>query len=129
LETFIKQVLVVRRDLNMRKGKIGAQCAHASMKVLLQTEISRDSTTFSYEYTPVMVTWLNGDFTKVVVCVNSEDELRDIYQKALAEGIPTALIEDLGKTEFHGEKTPTVVAVGPDYAENVDRITAGLKLY
>ena len=31
----IKQVIVMRRDLNMRKGKMVAQGAHASMAVLL----------------------------------------------------------------------------------------------
>ena len=31
----IKQVIVVRKDLNMRKGKMCAQVAHASLKIFL----------------------------------------------------------------------------------------------
>jgi hypothetical protein len=36
----IKQVIVVRRDLNMRKGKLAAQVAHASMKFLIDNDES-----------------------------------------------------------------------------------------
>ena len=32
----VKQVLLYRRDLKMRKGKIAAQCAHASLAVFLR---------------------------------------------------------------------------------------------
>jgi len=145
----IKQVLVVRKDLNMRKGKIAAQCAHASMKVLLDAmkknrvqhfdavvhgasaepyESYTDWTLRVDDHTPLDL-WLNGSFAKICVSVNSEAELDDVYAKAQAAGIPCAMIIDSGRTEFHGQPTKTVVAIGPDYGSTkIDLITGGLPL-
>jgi len=127
----VKQVIVVRKDLNMRKGKIAAQAAHASMKVLLDSCIkSMDRRTYIMLAHPAnpWYHWLNGLFTKVVVGCDSEDELLDLYREASGEGIPTALITDAGKTEFHGEPTLTCIAIGPYYSEEIDEITGDLHL-
>jgi peptidyl-tRNA hydrolase, PTH2 family len=138
----IKQVIVARKDLNMRKGKLAAQVAHASIKVILDkmnkipySVMSHDYVTTKFvEYTldiPINTAlnkWLEGTFTKVVVGVNSEQELLDIEEKAKEKGILNAKIIDLGKTEFHGEPTVTCLAVGPNYSQEIDEITGHLKL-
>ncbi len=135
----VKQILVVRRDLNMRKGKIASQCAHASMKVFFdrmrkQPRESYPNSVLFFDFdwivdmTPEMIEWKEGIFTKICVSVDSETELLDIHEKAKAAGIPTALIQDCGKTEFNGVPTYTCVAVGPDTCEKIDPITGGLKL-
>ena len=130
----IKQVIVMRTDLNMRKGKMCAQAAHASMKVMLDlSSISENiSGTSSIDLvvplTAQMMNWLAGAFTKVVVGVPSSDELFQLLGAARAADIPCTLIEDNGNTEFHGVKTPTCIAIGPDDAEKIDAITGKLKL-
>lgn len=78
--------------------------------------------------TPAMTAWLGGRFTKVCVAVGSEVELDEIHARALAAGLPCALIVDAGKTEFHGVPTRTCLAVGPAWADEVDAITGGLPL-
>ncbi len=128
-----KQVLVVRKDLKMRKGKIAAQCAHASMKVLLDrmpgaAHGDRIARTLSYMTGSPLAAWLDGRFTKVCVYVESEDALLAIHQRAREAGIMTALIVDSGRTEFAGVPTKTVVAVGPDWSDAVDAITGELSL-
>ncbi len=125
-----KQVIVMRKDLNMRKGKMIAQGAHASMKVLLDRGVaSEDASTFSMTMTPAMVSWIvTGRFAKVCVGVQSEAELDDIVTRARAAGVPVALIVDSGKTEFHGVPTKTCCAVGPAWADEVDAITGALTL-
>jgi PTH2 family peptidyl-tRNA hydrolase len=75
-----------------------------------------------------MQEWLTTRFTKVVVQVNTEAELLEIYNKAKDAGLPCSLIQDSGATEFHGVPTHTAVAVGPDLAEKIDPITSQLKL-
>ena len=76
-----------------------------------------------------MIRWLNVDRSaKICVGVDSEQELIDIYNKAKAVGIICSLITDAGLTQFNGTPTKTVVAIGPDESEKIDKITGGLKL-
>ena len=91
----------------------------ASMRVILDTP---------QPYPAPMQAWLSGRFTKVVVRVDSEAELLEVYQKAKDAGLPCSLIQDSGATEFHGVPTYTAVAIGPDEAEKIDAITGQLKL-
>lgn len=119
--TMLKQVIVVRTDLNMRKGKIAAQVAHASMAAILpKGELTVTN--------PKAIEWLNGDFTKIVVGVSSEQELLAIYQQAVDQGLLCSLIQDSGRTEFKGVLTYTCVAIGADYSNVIDKITGHLKL-
>lgn len=132
----VKQVICVRKDLKMRKGKIAAQCAHASLKVFLdqgsfETQdkfTSNEKKIISIPLSDDMNTWLEGNYTKICVSVDSEQELLQIYQKAKDANILCSLITDLGLTEFKGVPTKTVVAIGPAKSEVLDPITKELKL-
>jgi PTH2 family peptidyl-tRNA hydrolase len=66
---------------------------------------------------------------KVTVKVGSEQELLDVYEKALGAGLVVHLITDRGLTEFGGVPTRTCLAVGPDYDDLIDPVTGGLELY
>ena len=119
----IKQIILYRRDLKMRKGKIAAQVAHASMKVFLDRATSSSPSSMTLHLTPDMATWVRSRFTKIVLSVEDEASLLRAYEEAKARGIPCALIMDSGKTEFHGQPTHTTVAIGPADAELIDPIT------
>lgn len=141
-----KQVIVMRTDLNMRKGKMVAQGAHASMKVLVdRLEWRGRRVEHVREYDPefadvvtfqevradvdeAMLAWLSGRFTKVCVKTKSEAELVEIYEAAKAAGLPCALIEDHGLTEFHGQVTKTCCAIGPAWSDAIDPVTGHLEL-
>jgi PTH2 family peptidyl-tRNA hydrolase len=129
-----KQVLVVRKDLRMRKGKIAAQCAHASLAVMLENmpqHTHSDGTvdrTLTYEPNTPWAAWLEGPFTKVCVSVDSERELDEVYEHAHRRGIAAVRIVDSGRTEFGGVPTKTVVAVGPGWVDEVDEVTGHLAL-
>ena len=65
---------------------------------------------------------------KVVVSVDSDEELIAL-NKALDETwIPHALITDSGLTEFHGVPTNTCLGIGPYEAEEIDKFTGNLPL-
>ena len=137
----VKQVIVIRKDLNMRKGKMAAQAAHASMLFLLNA-MKREGTTVDtinhrvYQdltlrifHNSVLEKWLlSGSFKKICVSVDSEEELLDICKKAAAIDIPVALITDSGLTEFDGVPTKTCAAIGPEEDEKIDVVTGNLKL-
>jgi PTH2 family peptidyl-tRNA hydrolase len=126
--TGTKQVIVMRKDLGMRKGKMIAQGAHASIKVFLDRKLlSSDRNMLMINLTDEMSTWVEGQFTKICVGVNSEKELLDVYRLAGAKKIPCAMIKDMGHTEFK-EPTYTCCAIGPAKAEDIDAITGNLQL-
>ena len=118
-----KQVIVMRRDLGMRRGKEIAQGAHASM-IWLALSIRQPG----YTFTEAERRWLDGAFTKVCVRVDSEEELLAVVQKAKEAGVLVQLCVDAGRTEFHGVPTPTCCAVGPDFPDRIDPITGHLRL-
>lgn len=124
----VKQVIVVRRDLNMRKGKIAAQVAHASMQFLLHRNFSSDPTVLVRTFNQAEYLWLSGLFTKVVAGVDSEEELRDLINQAKAHEVMVYEITDSGRTEFRGKPTLTCAAFGPDTSDRLDQITGHLKL-
>lgn len=146
-EVNIKQVIVMRKDLKMRKGKIAAQAAHASMGAILKMMTVQRDTLEEYQddNTPVVMEWttrtlhlptehlvnqwLDGSFTKICVTVNSEEELDEIYAMAEEASLPRCKIIDSGKTEFNGVATKTCCAIGPYRDVEIDKITGELPLY
>lgn len=118
-----KQVIVMRRNLGMRRGKEVAQGAHAAM-IWLTLRIREPG----FAFTDAERLWLDGAFTKVCVRAESEEELLGIVRAAHAAGVAALLCVDAGRTEFHGVLTPTCCAIGPDFPDRVDPITGHLKL-
>jgi len=98
-----KQVIVVRKDLKMRRGKEAAQVAHASLAALTDRLTFKGPLLFHADIPPVMVEWLNDSFAKIVVSCDSEEALFDLQKQAEAAGIINALIQDNGTTEFKEE--------------------------
>lgn len=122
-----KQVIVLRKDLNMRKGKMVAQGSHASLGAYFKaTEIP-----YSGALSPHAVnvySWLNDSLqTKVCVGVDSEEELLAVFKQAQDAGLPAKLVLDAGKTEF-SEPTYTAVGIGPAESSEIDKVTGKLKL-
>lgn len=107
----------------MRKGKLAAQAAHASLKVFLDRKTAESGGILTVPITEEMSAWINGTFTKIVLGVESEADLLRAHEAAVQAGIPSALIQDQGYTEFHGVPTYTTCAIGPDLSERIDSIT------
>jgi PTH2 family peptidyl-tRNA hydrolase len=128
-----KQMIILRKDLKMRKGKMIAQGAHASMKVFFDMMYwggTKRVAHYILELRPggAIWDWINGGFAKIAVSVDSEKELLSIYNQAKDAGLPVAIIRDSGRTEFHGVPTLTAVAIGPAWSDDIDPITKDLKL-
>ena len=129
----IKQVIVIRKDLGMRKGKMAAQAAHASMEAMRkivdiygEAECSR-SVAMAAEDSDILRKWLDEGMTKIVVGARSLDELIQLHYGAFYSCLPCGLIRDLGRTEF-GEQTLTALGIGPDHATEIDALTRDLPL-
>ena len=119
-----KQVLVVRRDLKMRRGKEIAQGAHAAS--MWQDQLIRHcvETQTVPTLSDAQRSWLYDGFaTKVVLQTPSEESLREVCAAAREAGLRVELVADAGKTEFGGVLTTTCCAIGPNESAAVDRVT------
>jgi PTH2 family peptidyl-tRNA hydrolase len=135
-----KQILVVRKDLNMRKGKIAAQCCHASMSFLTKgggvycnlgtgiPQVDYFMSSVEESHADEINHWLRNSFRKICVYVNSEEELEAVHQKALDSGLISHMITDNGATEFNGVKTKTCCAIGPHFCHKFEGLTDHLPL-
>lgn len=126
-----KQVIIARRDLKMSPGKLAAQVAHASMSFLvkrLETEHYYSRNYGRWQISTAERDWLDNSFTKIVLGVDSREELEAICKRAEG-GFEVHRIVDDGRTEFGGMKTFTCAAIGPQYGFLIDDITGHLRLY
>ena len=110
-----KQVIVVRNDLKLKKGKLAAQVAHASLGAFLKSRKS------------LREKWLKEGAKKVVVKVKDLKELLKIKKEAEKRRIPNSLVRDAGKTQLE-PGTITCLGLGPCKEETLDKLTGGLKL-
>ncbi len=129
-EAAIKQVIVIRRDLRMRRGKEIAQGAHASMAFLarrvarlLAAQNDESSAAPELELWGEARLWLVGHFTKVVLQAPDLETLRQVETESRARSLEVNVITDRGLTEFGGTPTVTALAIGPNHADAVDAVT------
>ena len=115
----IKQVLIIRTDLKMGKGKIAAQAIHASV-IATWDAMKHNKNWFDR--------WMKEGMKKVAVKVSSEEELSGLFQRAVKDKLPRALINDAGHTQLE-PGTATAVSIGPGPVSLIDPITKDLKLF
>lgn len=111
-----KQVILIRADLKLPKGKACAQCAHASVDAVLRSNKG------------TVKEWRSEGMAKVVLKVADEQELLRMNQQAKEAGLTTALITDAGRTVVE-PGTRTCVGIGPDEESRLDALFGKLKLY
>ncbi len=121
--TGYKQAIVLRKDIQMGKGKAAAQAAHASCEAVFLILDSHRS-----EWKSWLEQWRMTGQKKVVLRVENLEELLNIYEKAKLEGLPSSIVSDAGLTQLP-PGTRTAVAIGPAPENRVDKITGNLKLY
>lgn len=112
----MKLALVARTDLDMGRGKIAAQVAHAAVAAVLNGIGGA-----------VFQRWLEDGQPKVVLKVPDEDALTDVIGQARAARLPVEVVHDAGRTQIPAG-TLTCCAIGPAQAERIDAVTAGLGL-
>jgi peptidyl-tRNA hydrolase, PTH2 family len=112
----MKLVLVVRTDLEMGRGKIAAQVAHAAVAATLASLGGA-----------VFHSWLENGQPKVVLKAPTGELLNDIIGRARTAGVPVQVVHDAGRTQV-ASGTMTCCAIGPAPDDRVDAVTAGLSL-
>ncbi|MBI2583582.1 MAG: peptidyl-tRNA hydrolase [Candidatus Aenigmarchaeota archaeon] len=111
----LKQVIVLRADIKMSRGKAAAQAAHASVSALDDVPPS------------LLQLWKRQGQKKIVLKAKDRDELINLQDKCENLKIPHALISDAGLTEI-SRGTITALGIGPDKEERINKVTGSLSL-
>jgi|TARA_Y100000310_G_C20601814_1_gene773437 PTH2 family peptidyl-tRNA hydrolase len=111
----MKQVILIRQDLKLSKGKLAVQVAHASVEATLKSSKLK------------VKKWKEEGMKKVVLKVKDKSELFKYKKLSSDAGLINAVIKDAGKTEVK-PGTVTCMAVGPDKEESIDYVTDKLKM-
>ncbi len=114
-----KQVIIVRDDLNMSRGKLAGQVAHAAVAACKHPDCKQSELSL----------WFNDgkDQAKIILAASGEDQLMNIFAQAMLAELPFALVFDKGKTELPPD-TLTCLGIGPCEASRIDKITSKLPL-
>ncbi|MBI5158672.1 peptidyl-tRNA hydrolase [Candidatus Micrarchaeota archaeon] len=113
----VKQVIVVRKDLKIGKGKLAAHAAHASLEAYKKAKAKDEA---------AVEEWEAGGCKKIVVSVENEKELVELFERVKKE-IPSALIKDAGHTQIE-PGTITALGIGPWKEGKINEYTGKLKL-
>lgn len=111
----LKQVILVRQDLKLPKGKLASQAAHASVDAVLKSNKK------------LVKEWKSVGMKKVILKVKDLDELLKFEKEAKAHDLVTAIITDAGLTTVE-PGTTTCMAIGPDAEGKIDQVTGKLKI-
>ncbi|CAG7581773.1 MAG: gp36 [uncultured marine phage] len=140
MEREVRQTIVIRKDLGMRRGKEIAQGAHSSGAFLARRlrdhgEVKMEDLSIEKQM------WLQEKFTKICLIINhtrdkqgnitehAEDKMKKLFDDTSKAGLEVHIITDSGKTEFKGVPTITALCIGPNYKDDIDPFTKDLKLY
>jgi PTH2 family peptidyl-tRNA hydrolase len=111
----MKQVILIRQDLKMPKGKLAAQASHASVDAVLNSDKIK------------IERWKNQGGKKLILKVKDINELKKYFNRAKKEKLVTVIIKDAAKT-FFKKSVVTCIAIGPDEDSKIDSITKELSL-
>jgi peptidyl-tRNA hydrolase, PTH2 family len=114
----LKQVIIIRQDLKLPKGKMAAQAAHASVEAVLKTQKNNPE---------LVQKWRLAGMKKIILKVQDEKELFKYFQFAKDNDLVTAMITDAGKTVV-APGTRTCFAIGPAIEDDIDLVTNELKI-
>jgi len=111
----MKQVILVREDLKLPRGKTAAQVSHASLEAAMKSSKNK------------LEKWKSEGSKKVILSVKDKEELFKYKDKAKKLNLKIALIKDAGRT-FLKESDYTCLGIGPDEESKIDKVSRDLKL-
>lgn len=115
MSSLYKQVILVRQDLKLPKGKLAVQCCHASLQAALNSDKK------------ILNQWLREGAKKTILQVKDKKDLLKYKKQAEKAGLNVSLVVDAAKT-FFKKPTLTCLALGPYPEERIDKITRLLPL-
>jgi PTH2 family peptidyl-tRNA hydrolase len=112
----LKMVLIVRQDLGMSPGKVAAQCVHAALGGVRESDRR------------VVADWEQSGEPVICLKCGSLAEMNELRAAAGRANLCTHVVHDAGRTEVPGG-SQTVLCIGPSSISRIDAVTRHLKLF
>lgn len=143
--------IICRKDLSMPTGKFGAMVAHASMSFIIDRLSHKGTHHLTGDDCPLQLMVCEATFSddefqwlteldtgleehgqvsmaKIVLAVNSEEELLEVEKSANEHNLMCCRVVDSGYSH-NKPNTLTCIAIGPTWPEKLEPVTGKLKLY
>lgn len=124
-----KQIILLRRDLKLRRAEAAALASKASMAFIVESDVSDRSGSIQIELSGTEAEWMINASTRIVLGVPSEDAMKKILLKAELQGIPTYEITGSSSGKVNEGVQLIAAALGPDDSDKLDLVTGNLKLF
>jgi len=125
----LKQVILLRRDLRLRRAEAAALASKASMSFILEGDESDQSGCVKVTLSGIEAEWILGSSTRIILGVTSEEAMRKLLLKAELQGVSTYEITGSSSGKVDEGIQLIAAALGPDEGDKLDLITGNLKLF
>lgn len=125
----IKQIILLRRDMKLRRAEAAALASKASMAFILEGDESDQSGSVKVTLSGIEAEWMLGTSTRIILGVSSEETMRKLLLKAEFQGVSTYEITGSSSGKVDEGIQLIAAALGPDDSDKLDLITGNLKLF
>ena len=129
MKRFLKQVILLRRDMKLRRAEAAALASKASMTFIIEGDESDRGGSVKVDLSGIEAEWMLGSATRIVLGVASEESMRKLLLKAEIQGVSTYEITGVSDDKVDDGIQLIAAALGPDDGDKLDLITGNLKLF
>lgn len=123
----IKQAIIFRKDIKIRRGKLASLASLASAKFIIENNEADRNDELFVKLSQEEVQWIKESSPKVILGIDTAIELTDLAFRAELLGINVYSVFDEKLTKADRNSYPICVALGPDDEELINQITNHLK--
>ena len=128
-DTDVKQVIILKKNVGMRRAKAASYIARASLQFLVENDVSDRKDVVQTSLSPEESLWLRNGQKRDIYVIDSYDTMSDIVFKAKVLNIDAYAVFDNKDHDDLDESTPVCIALGPASSEELEKFTSKLKRF
>lgn len=126
----VKQVIVLKKNVGMRRAKLASYIARASLQFLIDNDESKRRDEVFTKMNEWESLWLRNGQRREIFVAGSYDAMSEIAFKAQMLDIGVYVVHDENQvTDNIDEPTPVAIAIGPARSEDLLTLVSKLKKF